>query len=979
MPDDSDDRNPVEILAEDFLARERRGDRPSVAEYLARYPDLAVEIEELFPVLVEMEVARHGGDETRAQAVDRLGDYRILREIGRGGMGVVYEAEQESLGRRVALKVLRSESSTPQQTGRFECEARSAAKLHHTNIVPVFGVGQEAGVHYYVMQFIPGQPLDEVLKEVRLLRQSGCARLSVQARSNERDHDVRPAARDVAVTLVGGIVPVSANAESQAADRSVGSTVALLTADDRSARTAPQAVGAQSSNASSSGNVLSSSTDLAGSGRLYAQAAARIGVQVADALEYAAEQGIIHRDIKPSNILLDMHGTAWVTDFGLAKVIGQEGLTQTGDLVGTLRYMAPERFRGQADRCGDVYGLGLTLYELLALEPAFDESDRVQLIRRITDEGPPRLSKADSSIRRDLATIVHKAMSRDQADRYSTAGELAADLRRFLDDRPILARRPSLFDRALKLSRRYRSAVIVGVIGTILALATLAGSLGWITRDRSARLELTEREVTRALLEAAEFQRRAKWPEALETVKRAEGFLAVGAGERLRNRVRGLRKDVDMALRLDEIRQPRPLRKKSGVDASLDWERNYSAAFRDYGIDVVALDPRVPGEQIRTSSIARELTAALDHWADMRTRVFPAGDVSWKRLIAVARAADPDPWRDRLRTALEQGDRLTPNKLAQEAPVDELPIATLELLLPQLDKKHQLPVLRKAQRKHPDDHWINFKLAYGLDYEPPPLQNQDEAIRFYTAAIACRPRHAPAHFYLAHVLYQRGRGDEAIAALQSAIELDPDYTWPSGLLCQIYLERGQVEQAIGESRRLLERNVNDADAHVALARLLLRSGKTNDAIQEYETAITLKPTDAMLLNNFAWLLVTWPDKRVRNTVRALELAKSALKLDQKSGGAWNTLGVACFRAGDLPGAITALERSVAIQGRTSFDDFFLAMAHERIGESGKAKIEYERAVRWMNQVKPSDQELRQFSDEAAEVLRLIQPLPAVPK
>ena len=184
----------------------------------------------------------------------------------------------------------------------------------------------------------------------------------------------------------------------------------------------------------------------------------------------------------------------------------------------------------------------------------------------------------------------------------------------------------------------------------------------------------------------------------------------------------------------------------------------------------------------------RNLTAALDHWADQRMRHLPAGDASFKRLIAAARAADPDPWRDRLRLALEHGDRKTLNELAESSLVDDLPLPTLDLLLAHLDKRHQLPVLRRAQRQHPDDYWINFKLAYCLDYEPPPLQNQDEAIRFYTAAIACRPRNCASHYYLGHALDQRGRIDEATADFEKAIELDPEFSWPSAGLCAIYLE-----------------------------------------------------------------------------------------------------------------------------------------------------------------------------------------------
>jgi serine/threonine protein kinase len=176
------DRHPVEALADEFLNRQRGGERPTLDEYCRRHPELADEIREVFPVLIRMEDLRSDGtdDITGALAVhtairlERLGDYRILREVGRGGMGVVYEAEQESLGRRVALKVLPDTAlSDATQVLRFQREARAAARLHHTNIVPVFGVGHDDGHYYYVMQFIPGMGLDAVLEELRRLRRVG--------------------------------------------------------------------------------------------------------------------------------------------------------------------------------------------------------------------------------------------------------------------------------------------------------------------------------------------------------------------------------------------------------------------------------------------------------------------------------------------------------------------------------------------------------------------------------------------------------------------------------------------------------------------------------------------------------------------------------------------------------------------------------------------------------------------------------------
>jgi hypothetical protein len=172
-------RNPVEELAEAFLERYRRGERPSLTEYTRQHPELADEIRELFPALAMMEEAGPGEAGPSAAErltapqppLERLGDYRILREVGRGGMGIVYEAEQEALGRRVALKVLPlAIAADAARLQRFRREARAAARLHHTNIVPVFDVGSHQGVHYYAMQFIHGQGLDEVLREVKRLQ-----------------------------------------------------------------------------------------------------------------------------------------------------------------------------------------------------------------------------------------------------------------------------------------------------------------------------------------------------------------------------------------------------------------------------------------------------------------------------------------------------------------------------------------------------------------------------------------------------------------------------------------------------------------------------------------------------------------------------------------------------------------------------------------------------------------------------------------
>ena len=388
--------------------------------------------------------------------LERLGDFRFLREVGRGGMGIVYEAEQESLGRRVALKVLRSHRLLDPKTSiRFHREAKAAARLHHTNIVPVFGVGEHEGVHFYVMQFIRGLPLDAVLKEVRRLRRARTA--------GRRRHAT--AEIDAVGRIDGG------RAGAVAGDRPVRSTAQPMEAgSSRSSRRRRRCLTATAPSVTLPGPPgLSTATD---SARQYARSVARVGLQVAEALDYAHQHGILHRDIKPSNLLLDAHGTVWVTDFGLAKVASDSDLTRTGDIVGTIRYMAPERFEGRCDVRADVYALGLTLYELLARRPAFEAEDRHALIRQVTQEEPTALRQVDPTMpARSRIRSCTQAIAKDPKHRYATAAELRDELERFLADRPIRSRPVSLPERYWRWCRRNPLLALASTAACVLTIA----------------------------------------------------------------------------------------------------------------------------------------------------------------------------------------------------------------------------------------------------------------------------------------------------------------------------------------------------------------------------------------------------------------------------------------------------------------------------------------------------------------------------
>ena len=496
---DTEPREPIELLADDFVERCRRGEAPSIEQYASEHPEWAEQIRELFPTIAAMErlktTKEKGSGRPAAHesiTVERLGDLRILAEIGRGGMGIVYEAVQESLGRRVAVKVLPKQFLLDEKRLlRFRREARTAAKLHHTNIVPILGVGEHEGYHYYVMQYIRGVGLDEVIRHLGQSCADDAFTAGPCSSQSGRDGKVT----DIVRALLCGEFPRADSSASgthgndSAGNGSIANDVAP--SDNRAPSPGHESVPSTQASAvtvaltdydtvddsKSDSSALATPTSLAAVrlGQRYWRSVARIGVQAADALHYAHVQGTLHRDVKPANLLLDSHGVVWVADFGLAKAMEQEDVSRTGDIVGTLRYMAPEQFRAGADERSDIYSLGLTLYELLTLRPAFDDTARKRSL--LTSDSSPELTrprKLVPGIPRDLETIVLKAVSPEPKHRYQTACELAADLTCFLEDRPILAKRTSSIERLWRWCRRNRAVAALGATAAMLLVAVAA-------------------------------------------------------------------------------------------------------------------------------------------------------------------------------------------------------------------------------------------------------------------------------------------------------------------------------------------------------------------------------------------------------------------------------------------------------------------------------------------------------------------------
>jgi WD40 repeat protein/serine/threonine protein kinase len=453
----------VARVADEFLERQKRGEQADIEDYARRYPQAAEVLRKVLAALQLLGLSSAGGVGLGAEAdgfvTGVLGDFRILREVGRGGMGVVYEAEQISLGRCVALKVLPFAAALDaRQLQRFKNEAQAAAHLQHTNIVPVYYVGCERGVHFYAMQFIDGHTLAAAIQELRQLaggktpgNEASAGAVSALARSLASG---QWAPNGAEVLATGPYMPTAPLATNVAADTVTPALAAL-------------------------------STERSIASPAFFRTVASLGVQAAEALEHAHQLGIIHRDIKPGNLLVDGSGRLWVADFGLAHCQSQPGLTMTGDLVGTLRYMSPEQAlakRVAVDARTDVYSLGATLYELLTLQPTYNGRNREEVLRQIAFEEPRPPRRVNPKVPGELETVVLKAIAKNPEERYTTAQELADDLRRFLEDKPITARRPSLRQRAAKWARRHKTVVRAAVVVLLLAVVALAVSTGLIWR-----------------------------------------------------------------------------------------------------------------------------------------------------------------------------------------------------------------------------------------------------------------------------------------------------------------------------------------------------------------------------------------------------------------------------------------------------------------------------------------------------------------
>jgi serine/threonine-protein kinase len=821
-----------------------------------------------------------------------VGRYQVQGEIARGGMGAVYRVHDPDCNRTLALKVLLPQHQGASARARFHEEAQLTAQLQHPGVPPVHEIGQlPDGRPFFVMKLVKGRTLADLL------------------------NDRTDPSKDL-----------------------------------------PRYLGMFS--------------------------------QVCQTLAYVHSRGIIHRDLKPSNIMVGAFGEVQVMDWGLAKVLASRererpeaepastiytvrtatpGLSsQAGTVLGTPAYMPPEQALGQVellDERADVFGLGAILCVILIGRAPYQALTRWEVHRQAAGgdlgEALERLEKCGADA--ELVELAKSCLARKFEDRPRHAAEVAqawAGYQERVEKRLRAAElaRTAAQVKAAEERKRRRQLVALGV-PLVLAMFAGLGTWWWLAQARAERQAVTARDVNAALVEAELLLEQARaetgdnlrqWAAALAASQRAEGRMAgEDIDDNLRSRVRNLIADLQaeekarhMVAELEDIR----LRRADVKEGHFDWERadkDYALAFRKLGIDIERLPIGEAVDRIRASRIRVQLAAGLHDWAQMQSWMTNSS-AGWKRLLAIAQRVDPDPWRSQLRAALMSDDKRGLHKLTKTANDSVLPGSTLVLLAHALftsgDRSGAVEFLRKVQRRHAGDFWINHQLAQYLQHLDPP--HLEEAIRFYTAALSLRNRSPGAHLNIAGALLDKGQVDEAIAAYTQAIQLKEDYTEAHIGLGKALLEKGRLKEAITACKHALRLNKDHPWAHITLGNVFFQKGQLDSAIAAYKETIRLKKDYPEAHRNLGLAL----DKKGLLDA-AIAAFKQAIRIKRNYTEAHVDLGNALWKKGQLDAALAAHKEAVRLNKNSPWAHHCLGLTLDQKGRLEEAIVAHREAIR----------------------------------
>jgi tetratricopeptide (TPR) repeat protein len=819
------DRADLAEILDEYLVALEAGNPPDRDALLAKHPELAEELEAalLGVDFVYSAAPRLAPDEHADTLPGRsLGDYRLLRELGRGGMAVVYEAEQISLGRRVALKVLPFAAVLdPKQLQRFKNEALAAAHLHHAHIVPVYGVGCERGVHYYAMQYVEGQSLATAIRELKGGGTGEEPKTPISSHGSNRE----PA---------------------------------------------------------------------------YIRMAAELGVQAAEALDHAHQLGIVHRDIKPGNLLVDLVGTLWVTDFGVASSVANVGLTMTGELLGTIRYMSPEQAlakRAPIDHRTDVYSLGATLYELFTLEPAFPGDDPHVVIHDIATKEPVLPRRLNSAIPSDLETVLLKAMSKEPAHRYATALEMAEDLTHFLENRPIEAKRPGLVRRASQWSRRHRT--LVGATAALLLLSTagLATGTALLWREQAhtkaafgtaqANLDLALQALDQIYIDEVGGHPKIRDGLPKDLLQKGLGFYEKFITENARNK--GL-----VILLASAYQRAGLIFRALGEEARAVEFLNRAISAYDQALESNPRDTRATHNRgVALSDLGRFEEALAAHDRTLEIDPLDADAHNSRGTLLCDHLGRPGEALAEFDRTIEINPRYPSAHSNRGNALNSL--GRTEEALAASDRAVEL---------EPQGAGVHNSRA-GILYV---LKRFEEALAACDRAIALDPRHFLAHANRGAVLAHMKRFDDALEAYDRALQIDPRSARVHNLRGDALFEAGRFEQALAAYDRAVEFDLRYSAAHANRGDVLRELGRFADSLAAYDRAVEIDPGDVKAQNGRGVAL-----QFLGRYEEALEAYDRASKLDPRNALIHLNRGaVLCDYLGRPAEALAAFDLAIEI-------------------------------------------------------------------
>jgi serine/threonine-protein kinase len=838
------------------------------------------------------------------------GRNRLLGEIGRGGMGAVHRGHDPDLGRDIAVKVLLEEHRRePEFVRRFLDEAQINGQLQHPNVVPVHELGWlPDGRPFFTMKLVQGRTLARLLYE--------------------------------------------------RADP----------ADDRP--------------------------------RFLA-----IFEQVCQALAHAHARRVIHRDLKPANVMVGAFGEVQVMDWGLAKALPQgnapdeasragvspeevtpirtlratavEG-SRAGQVVGTPMFMPPEQAKGEIERIderADVFGLGGILCVILTGQAPYTGGGLLDLLEKAQEgdvtEAFARLDGCGADA--ELVRLCKECLAPQREARPQDAGVVAWRMTAYqagVQQRLRRAEQDRAAAQVKVTEERKRRKLAVGLAAAVLCLVVGAAGGGlWVQQQQAGRRAEAARQeaelrqgVGSALEVVAGLRQQARWKEARAVLEAARDRAGESGPADLRQRLEQAQADLDLANRLDGIRQKRA----TLVDGQLDdrsADQDYEAAFRAAGLWREGEGEEVVSARIRGSAIQAELVAALDDWANVLWANVQLLNRSRRaRLLGVASRAGSDAWGARFRDPKVWEDRAALRQLADEAKVAELSpqlLTTVGLVMRSLHMDEEVPWWKAAQRRYPHDFWLNYNLGIALR----KARKSPEAVGYYRAALAVRPDAVTAYITLGNALLDQRQHDEAIAAYRQALDLDPGVVLAHDYLGLALKDKGQLDEAVREYRRALDLDPRYAPAHTNLGDALRIKGQPDKAIREYRQAIDLDPRSVIAHNNLATLLlekglldeaivefrtVLGLDPKLSKThfnfglalmgksqrQEAIEAFRKALDLEPKDARAHGALGTALLEEGRFAEARTALRRCVEL----------LPQGHALRGNASQLLQRYEREM-----------------------------------